>query len=561
MSQKSKQKSRGKPQLEDYAFPLSPQPQLFEHYAQFRDDEPALGPVVGHTSPSERRQTLLDKQIELVKQEKEKLALELEVLRLRQALGPATPPTASAAPCAESLTQRKRPSTGRRTLCQTVYKRGSTKRRVVMDLSFPHAASVNSGIPKTHYLDNAFQLRLPGIDRLREFIISKGSGCYVYKKDLKRAYRQFPIDPKDYKYLGFMWDGLLYFDTRCPFGLRSSALVCQRTTRAVIHVFTKEGYTADVYLDDFYRAEHPADSHFAFARLKDLFDELGLQSSPEKDCFPSTRMICLGILVDTEKMLFEVPADRLSDFKTELLQWTQISTFTRRQLQSLLGKLSFVTACVRPGRIFMARLLNRLRSLPSETSRYPATCDMLSDIDWWLTFLPYFNGSAMIALRLHDFHDVLFTCDSSLHRGGATCFDECISFAFPRVIEDLALHINALELFVLVMAVKIWATKLAGSRFQISCDNDAAVQVVRSGRTRDAFMQRCLRQLWLTSARYDLDLHVSHIPGVHNVFADCLSRWDANSTFQRKFYELASQRNLCFHMLSIDSADLAFDLP
>ena len=89
-------------------------------------------------------------------------------------------------------------------LLQPVYKRGSTKHQVVMDLSFPHAASVNSGIPKTHYLDNEFQLRLPGIDRLCEFSISKGSGCYVYKKDLKRAYRQCPIDPKDYKYLGFM---------------------------------------------------------------------------------------------------------------------------------------------------------------------------------------------------------------------------------------------------------------------------------------------------------------------------------------------------------------------
>jgi len=216
-----------------------------------------------------------------------------------------------------------------------------------------HRLSVNSGIAKTHYLDNEFQLRLPGIDRLREFIVNKGSGCYVYKKDLKRAYRQFPIDPKDYKYLGFSWDGLLYFDTRCPFGVRSSVLVCQRTTRAVIHVFTKEGYTADVYLDDFYGSEHPADSHFAFADVQDLFDELGLQSSPEKDCHPSTRMICLGILVDTEEMLFEVLADCLSDLKSELLQWTKFSTFTRRQLQSLLGKPSFVTACVRPGRIFV----------------------------------------------------------------------------------------------------------------------------------------------------------------------------------------------------------------
>ena len=118
----------------------------------------------------------------------------------------------------------------------------------------------------------------------------------------------------------------MYFDTRCPFRLRSSPLVCQRTTRAVIHVFIKEDYTADVYLDDFYGAEHPADSHLTFACLQDLFDELGLQSSPEKDCHPSTRMICLGILVDTEKMLFEVPADRLSDLQRELLQWTQFST-------------------------------------------------------------------------------------------------------------------------------------------------------------------------------------------------------------------------------------------
>ena len=346
---------------------------------------------------------------------------------------------------------------------QTVYKHGSTKRRVVMGLSFPHAASVNTGIPETHYLDNAFQLRLPSRDRLREFIISKGS-------DLKRVYRQFPIDPKDYKYLGFMWDGLLYFDTRFPFGLHLSALVCQRTTREVIHVFTKEGYTANVYFDDFYGAEHPADSHFAFAHLQDLFDELGLQSSPEKDCHPSTRMICLGILVDTEKMLFEVLGDRLSDLETELLQWTQFSTLTRHQFQSLLGKLSFVTAYVRPGRIFMSRLLNRLRSLPYKQSRFPVTSDMLSDIDWWLSFLPHFNGSAMIASCPSDFHDVLFTCDSSLHRGGATFFAECTSFTFPRDIEELALHINALELFVLIMAFKIGplSWQVQDSRFRVT---------------------------------------------------------------------------------------------
>ena len=107
-SQKSKQKSRSKPQLEDYAFPPSPQAQLFEHYAQFRDDEPALGPVLRHPSPSERKQQLFDKELELVKQEKEKLALELEVLCLRHVLGPPTPPTTSAAPCATGKSDTKK---------------------------------------------------------------------------------------------------------------------------------------------------------------------------------------------------------------------------------------------------------------------------------------------------------------------------------------------------------------------------------------------------------------------------------------------------------------------
>ena len=101
----------------------------------------------------------------------------------------------------------------------------------------------------------------------------------------------------------------------------------------------------------------------------------------------------------------------------------------------------------------------------------------------------------MIVLSPRDLQDVLFTCDSSLHRGGATCFDEYIIFALPSHIEELALHINALELFVLIMAVNVWAPRLTGSRFQILCHDDAAVQAVLSGRTQDAFMQRRFKQL------------------------------------------------------------------
>jgi len=118
---------------------------------------------------------------------------------------------------------------------QTVPER--VARRVVMDLSFPPHASVNSGIPDSSYLNEPYKLRLPGFDRLCEFILQLGKGCLLYKLDLQRAYRQIPIDPKDYHLLGFRFNNLLYFDTRCPFGLKTSAMICQRTTKVVCSLF------------------------------------------------------------------------------------------------------------------------------------------------------------------------------------------------------------------------------------------------------------------------------------------------------------------------------------
>ena len=77
---------------------------------------------------------------------------------------------------------------------QTVPKRGSSTRRVVMDLSFPPGSSVNDGIPQDTYLGERFKLRLPGIDRFVEFILEKGRNCLVFKKDLRRAYCRLARD-------------------------------------------------------------------------------------------------------------------------------------------------------------------------------------------------------------------------------------------------------------------------------------------------------------------------------------------------------------------------------
>ena len=158
---------------------------------------------------------------------------------------------------------------------------------------------MNIGIPDSSYLNEPYKLRLPGIDRLCEFILQLSQGYLLYKLDLQRAYRQIPIDPKDYHLLGFRFNILLCFDTRCPFGLNTSALICQRTTKAVVHCFTQIGFLVDVYLDDFYGADLPARASTAFTSLKQLLQELCLQTSPDKDSPPSSKLVCLGIDVDS----------------------------------------------------------------------------------------------------------------------------------------------------------------------------------------------------------------------------------------------------------------------
>ena len=77
------------------------------------------------------------------------------------------------------------------TLLQTVPKCGSSMWCVIVDLSFPPGSSVNDGISPDTYLGEHFKLRLPGINRLVEFILKRGHNGLVFKKDLRQAYDSF----------------------------------------------------------------------------------------------------------------------------------------------------------------------------------------------------------------------------------------------------------------------------------------------------------------------------------------------------------------------------------
>ena len=173
------------------------------------------------------------------------------------------------------------------------------------------------------------------------------------------------MDPIDYQYLGYNWRGQFYFDLVLPFGGRSATMACQRATNAVAYIFKLEtNCDCTNYVDDF-DGVSPSfeEATRAFDHLELLFQRLGLQSSPAKDCPPSTRMVFLGLIYDTVTMTIEVPPDKLESICALLDKWLVLPRATKSELQSLIGKLAFVCACISPERIFIQRMLHDLRQL------------------------------------------------------------------------------------------------------------------------------------------------------------------------------------------------------
>ena len=101
--------------------------------------------------------------------------------------------------------------------------------------------SVNDGIPVTPFFGDPVDLTYPIIDDIVDAVVSLGRGCLLYKRDLRKAYRQFPVDPHDYHLLGYTWGDQYYFDTVLTMGLRSAAMSCQRSTSAAAWILAQRG--------------------------------------------------------------------------------------------------------------------------------------------------------------------------------------------------------------------------------------------------------------------------------------------------------------------------------
>ena len=133
--------------------------------------------------------------------------------------------------------------------------------------------------------------------------------------------------------------------------------------------------------------------------------------------------------------------------------------------------------------------------------------------------------------------------DSSLIGGGGVCGNEYFHVKFPVSITQKLKNIAHLEMMSIIIAVKIWGSQLNGKIVHLNCDNQACVEVVNAGKSKEPLLQQCLRELTMFVAQNQIWLKLTYIRSKSNVLPDLLSRWyNTGSDAQRRFKSLINNR-------------------
>ena len=190
-----------------------------------------------------------------------------------------------------------------------------------------------------------------------------------------------------------------------------------------------------------------------------------------------------------------------------------------------MGKLIFISKCVR--QIFIAHILILLRKVHFNHHHVNLTAEFRKDIAWQRRFLRAYNGVSMISIAQWSSPGAVFTTDACLTGCSGLCGGQYFHGVFPSYVVQQTLDINCLELLTIIVALKLWGSRLYGLRLSVRCDNEVAVTVLTTGRCRNFFLNSCLRELCCLAAIHEFEVLAVHVPGVSNCYADLLSRWDS----------------------------------
>ena len=277
-----------------------------------------------------------------------------------------------------------------------VPKDNGTDTRLIFHLSYPRNGKKKSVNANTD--PSLCSVKYPDFSDAIKLCMKEGIACKLGKSDMQAAFRNLGILKKHWKFLVIMAispiDGKKYYfvDKALPFGSSISCAHFQDFSNAVAHIVKKKsGKSLVNYLDDYLFAALLAmicNNHIQL--FLDICETINFPVSLGKTFWADTRIIFLGMLIDTVAQTVSVPISKIEK-AIDLIQTVlnKVSRkITMKDLQKLCGFLNFLCRCIVPGRAFTRRLYAYTAGKDLKPHHHiRVTGEMRSDLTMWLQFL------------------------------------------------------------------------------------------------------------------------------------------------------------------------------
>ncbi|CAC5416630.1 unnamed protein product [Mytilus coruscus] len=157
---------------------------------------------------------------------------------------------------------------------------------------------------------------------------------------------------------------------------------------------SRRGFTVIAYLDDFFICERTKQR--CAHGLRVLLGKLGFAISWSKVFDPCQKLVFLGVEIDSTSLELRLPLTKLEQLRAELADFKQRKHVSKKQLQSLSGKLNWASSVVHGGRVFLRRIIDGIMKLKHDWHKMRLCGDILHDIHWWYNFMSTFNGKSLL---------------------------------------------------------------------------------------------------------------------------------------------------------------------
>jgi hypothetical protein len=294
------------------------------------------------------------------------------------------------------------------------------KARVIMDLSSPRGRSVNDCIP-----DNMFPARMQGTKEIIDAVNHCGRDAEFTKADWNNAYKHFPVCKKDQLFQWFKILNRFFVELCLTFGSKSSPGIFTRGAKlpvCICRLLTNYPMQLTLmHLDDLCCFGAKGDTRLRkfYNKYKEVCETLKIslmeETSGDKAFGPTTRGICLGILLDTNKWTWTVEQSKLYRYWHSVNDMIQKTEATAQEIKSVVGKILYVAPLVRGSQYYISTLI-RTQSLTQKLWEViPLTLDFKKQLSWWLVVLRVIeNGLSIPPTPGRESPPATIVCDRGL---------------------------------------------------------------------------------------------------------------------------------------------------